>query len=71
MANFYLIAGRKIPTYKISMAFLGLYSGLAYYATRPKKQDFSVPPPITSSSDDELKFIEEFIAAAEKEDAAH
>ncbi|PVU92008.1 hypothetical protein BB561_004077 [Smittium simulii] len=70
MVNYYTIAGKNIPTYKIAMGLLGTYVGLGYLALRPGKKDLSAPPPINASSDEEAKFIQEFIREAEANDAA-
>ncbi|KAJ1958210.1 hypothetical protein DL89DRAFT_321369 [Linderina pennispora] len=73
MGSFFTIAGRKIATEYIVLGVLGTY-GLGIKAALPKT-DKTKQPPIVASSDEETKFIQEFLKAAEAEEtkapAAH
>ncbi|KAJ1919809.1 hypothetical protein H4219_001718 [Mycoemilia scoparia] len=64
--NFYMIAGRKVPAHYLVIGLLGTYGGLI--SAFIPKTDKTAPPPIKASSDDELKFVQDFLKAAEAED---
>ncbi|PVU90472.1 hypothetical protein BB559_002854 [Furculomyces boomerangus] len=68
--GFYTIAGRKIPTHKLAIGMLVTY-GTILTAIWPSKTDPKTAPPIKASSDEEFKFIENFIKEAEASDSKH
>ncbi|CAO3593610.1 unnamed protein product [Absidia cylindrospora] len=68
MAGHYVIAGKKIPNYLLSIGFISAYAlGGAYMALKPKPAQPATPP-IQASSDDEEAFIKEFLAKAEADE---
>ncbi|KAJ2840604.1 hypothetical protein FBU31_000276 [Coemansia sp. 'formosensis'] len=66
MAGYFNIAGRKIATHHLVLGVLASY-GLVFKAVMPKT-DKTQPPPIKASSDEESRFIQDFIKAAEAEE---
>ncbi|KAJ2741502.1 hypothetical protein GGI20_005144 [Coemansia sp. BCRC 34301] len=73
MGGYFVIAGRKVATHHLVLGVLASY-GLVFKAVMPKV-DKTQPPLIKASSDEESRFIQDFIKAAEAEDktkvAAH
>ncbi|KAI8321347.1 hypothetical protein GQ54DRAFT_185930 [Martensiomyces pterosporus] len=71
MGGYFNIAGRQIATHHLVLGVLAGY-GLAIKAALPKT-DKTQQPPISASSDEETKFIQEFLKAAEADEkkAAH
>ncbi|KAM0751231.1 hypothetical protein T439DRAFT_325378 [Meredithblackwellia eburnea MCA 4105] len=66
----YTILGRKILNEHLALATFGL-TGLATYLSLPSGDKKAAPAPVVqASSDDESKFIADFIANLEKEDKA-
>lgn len=64
MSSVYVIFGRKVPAYQISMAtFSALVLGVAYAKSGPKK----APAPVVAESSDEMKFIDDYLKKLEKE----
>ena len=65
MSASYIIFGRKVPAYQLSMATFGLLAvGIAY----AKSGKPAAPkPPIAAESSDEEKFILDYLKKAEKE----
>ncbi|KAI8990831.1 hypothetical protein BDF20DRAFT_4939 [Mycotypha africana] len=68
MAGHYTIAGKKIPTYKLSMFFIGAYAAAGAYSVMKPKAPQPATPPIQASSADEEAFIREFLQQAEVEE---
>lgn len=65
MSASYIIFGRKVPAYQLSMAtFAALGLGIAYATSGPKT---AAKPQIAAESSDEEKFILDYIKKAEKE----
>ncbi|KAJ2000389.1 hypothetical protein GGI04_004171 [Coemansia thaxteri] len=71
MGGYFNIAGRKVATHHLVLGVLAGY-GLVFKAVMPKT-DKTQAPPIKASSDEESRFIQDFLKAAEAEDkkAAH
>ncbi|EJD54772.1 hypothetical protein AURDEDRAFT_156550 [Auricularia subglabra TFB-10046 SS5] len=70
----YVIAGRQVPKYVLSLGTYGSVGLISYLATRGgDKKAAAKPetPSFQSSSKDEEDFIKNFVAEAEKADAAH
>ncbi|KAJ2719722.1 hypothetical protein GGI07_005046 [Coemansia sp. Benny D115] len=68
MAGYFTIAGRKVATHHLVLGVLAGY-GLVFKAAVPKT-DKTVSPPINASSDEESKYIQEFLKSAEAEEKA-
>ncbi|KAI8339800.1 hypothetical protein EDC96DRAFT_523100 [Choanephora cucurbitarum] len=68
MAGHYVIAGKKIPNYKISMFFIGAYAVAGAAAMMKPKAPQAATPPIQASSSDEEAFIREFLQKADAEE---
>lgn len=66
MGGYFNIAGRKIANHHMVLGMLAIY-GLGIKAALPK-QDKTQPPPINASTNEESKFIQDFLKAAEAED---
>lgn len=65
MSASYLIFGRKVPAYQLSMATFGVLAGTLVWATSgPKK---AAKPAIAAESSDEEKFILDYLKKVEKE----
>ncbi|KAG1447390.1 hypothetical protein G6F56_009279 [Rhizopus delemar] len=68
MGGYYTIAGKQVPNYKISMAFIAGYAALGgYFALKPQAPQPATPP-IQASSSDEESFIREFLQKAEADE---
>ncbi|KAI7865968.1 hypothetical protein BDF14DRAFT_1819750 [Spinellus fusiger] len=65
MAGHYVIAGKKVPFYVLSIGFISAYAvaGIGY-SMKPKPAQAATPP-IKASSSDEEAFIKQFLAEAE------
>ncbi|KAK2739571.1 hypothetical protein FQN57_006533 [Myotisia sp. PD_48] len=68
MVATYTIMGRQFGSHVLAMAVLGT-TGAGIFLALPKRQDKTQSPPISASSKDEEKFIQEFMKAAEAESA--
>ncbi|KAG2195477.1 hypothetical protein INT46_008310 [Mucor plumbeus] len=68
MAGSYVIAGKAIPNYKISMFFIGAYAAIGAAAMLKPKAPQAATPPIQASSSDEEAFIREFLQKAEADE---
>ncbi|KAJ2256018.1 hypothetical protein GGI13_001347 [Coemansia sp. RSA 455] len=66
MGGYFNIAGRKVATHHLVLGVLATY-GVIFKAVMPKT-DKTQPPPIKASSDEESRFIQDFIKAAEAEE---
>ncbi|KAJ2489221.1 hypothetical protein IWW37_004147 [Coemansia sp. RSA 2050] len=66
MGGYFNIAGRKIAAHHLVLGVLATY-GVVLKAVIPKT-DKTQPPPINASSDEESRFIQDFIKAAEAEE---
>lgn len=65
MSASYIIFGRKVPAYQLSIAtFVALGLGITYAKSGPKA---AAKPQIAAESSDEEKFILDYIKKAEKE----
>ncbi|KAJ9664536.1 hypothetical protein H2198_000187 [Neophaeococcomyces mojaviensis] len=68
MVATYTIAGRQVGSHVLAMATLGTMFGGSWLATRGPKKQPQTSPPINASSQDEEKFIKEFMQQIDKEE---
>ncbi|KAJ2361306.1 hypothetical protein IW150_007273 [Coemansia sp. RSA 2607] len=68
MGGYFNIAGRKVATHHLVLGVLAGY-GLVINAALPKT-DKTKQPPINASSDEESKYIQEFLKSVENEQPA-
>ncbi|KAJ2868602.1 hypothetical protein GGI22_000783 [Coemansia erecta] len=66
MGGYYTIAGRKVATHHVVLGMLATY-GIGIKAALPKT-DKTQHPPINAASEDEGKFVQEFLKAFEGEE---
>ncbi|KAI9500665.1 hypothetical protein GGI25_004532 [Coemansia spiralis] len=66
MGGYFNIAGRKVANHHIVLGVLATY-GLGIKAALPKT-DKTQQPPINASSEDEGKFIQDFLKSMEAEE---
>ncbi|KAI7832007.1 hypothetical protein BX661DRAFT_179641 [Kickxella alabastrina] len=66
MGGYFNIAGRKVPTHYLVLGVLAGY-GLVFKAAVPST-DKTKAPPIKASSDEESKYIQEFLKSVEAEE---
>ncbi|KAL1954414.1 hypothetical protein VTO42DRAFT_1184 [Malbranchea cinnamomea] len=66
MVVYYTVAGRKVGSHVLAMATLATTFAGAWLALPSK--DKTQPPPINASSQDEEKFIQEFLKNVEAEE---
>ncbi|KAJ2401651.1 hypothetical protein GGI23_001253 [Coemansia sp. RSA 2559] len=66
MGGYYTIAGRKVATHHVVLGMLATY-GIGIKAALPKT-DKTQHPPINAASEDEGKFVQEFLKAFENEE---
>ena len=65
MSQVYVIFGRKVPAYQISMATFGLLiGGVAWAKSGPKK---APAPAVQAESSEEDKFVTDYLKKLEKE----
>ncbi|OMJ16808.1 hypothetical protein AYI69_g1422 [Smittium culicis] len=70
MAGFYTIAGKNIPTHYLALGLLTTY-GVAIKFALSGKSEPKVVPAVTANSEDEYKFIMDFIKEAEASEKKH
>ncbi|KAJ1796094.1 hypothetical protein LPJ59_003959 [Coemansia sp. RSA 2399] len=66
MGGYFNIAGRKVATHHMVLGVLAMY-GIGIKAALPKT-DKTQHPPINAASEDEGKFVQEFLKSIEAEE---